>query len=132
MKLLKYFFLLTDFGFIAYWLITVLHLVPEIYLYKDYHNPLLVAWNWSFLPLDLCVSATGLISVYLYKQKNLLWQPVALVSLVLTLCSGLQALAFWSIRGDLDLSWWLPNTYLLTYPLFFITNLLKRAASRLA
>jgi len=128
MKRLKFFFLITDFGFIAYWFITAIHLVPDVYLYSDYHNPLLVAWNWSFLPLDLCVSATGLTSVYLYQKGNKLWQPIALISLVLTLCSGLQALAFWSIRTDINLSWWLPNAYLLVYPLFFIPSLLRRAA----
>ena len=124
MRTLKVFFLITDLGFIAYWLITALHIIPDIYLFKDYHNSLLIAWNWSFLPLDLCISATGLTSVYLYQLKNQHWRPIALISLVLTVCSGLQALTFWSIRMDLDLAWWLPNVYLLVYPLFFLPHLL--------
>jgi hypothetical protein len=48
MRQLKKFFLLTDVGFILYWLITILNIIPEKYLFKDYKNPLLVAWNWSF------------------------------------------------------------------------------------
>ena len=98
MRTLKVFFLITDLGFIAYWLITALHIIPDIYLFKDYHNSLLIAWNWSFLPLDLCISATGLTSVYLYQLKNQHWRPIALISLVLTVCSGLQALTFWRFR----------------------------------
>lgn len=60
MKSLRIFFLITDFGFILYWVITLLGIIPPTYLFKDYHNPILSAWNWSFLPLDLFVSITGL------------------------------------------------------------------------
>lgn len=123
MRLLKPFFLITDIGFIAYWLVSVLHLIPEAYLFKDYHDPLLVAWNWSFLPLDLLVSTTGLASLWLYGRGDARWRNMALLSLTLTFCSGLQALAFWAIRGDFDLSWWLANGCLLVYPLFFIPRL---------
>lgn len=126
MRLLKPFFLITDIGFIAYWSITALGLIPAVYLFRDYHDPLLVAWNWSFLPLDLFISATGLSSLWLHRRGDKRWQPVALISLVLTFCSGLQALAFWAIRSDFDWSWWLANGYLLLYPLFFIPKLLSR------
>jgi hypothetical protein len=127
MKSLKIFFLITDIGFIIYWLITILGLIPAEYLFQDYSNPILVAWNWSFLPLDLLISATGLTALYLYVKSNPNWQMLALISLVLTFCSGLQAIAFWIIRADFDLVWWLPNLYLLIYPLFFIPRLLIQA-----
>jgi len=42
----------------------------------------------------------------------------------LTLSSGLQAIAFWTIRHDFDWLWWAPNLYLLLYPFFFIPNLM--------
>lgn len=50
---------------------------------------------------------------------------MALISLTLTFCSGLQAIAFWIIKADYDLMWWIPNLYLLIYPLFFIPKLIK-------
>jgi hypothetical protein len=56
--------------------------------------------------------------------KKKYWHQLALISLVLTFCSGLQAIAFWIIRGDFDLTWWLPNLFLLIYPLFFIPRLI--------
>ncbi|MFN8357866.1 MAG: DUF5360 family protein [Spirosomataceae bacterium] len=124
MKQLRYFFWVTDIGFILYWLITLLHLIPDEYLFQDYKNPLLVAWNWSFLPLDLAISATGLMSLYWWKKQNNGWKHLALISLVLTFCSGLQAIAFWVIRGDFDPTWWIPNLYLLLYPLGFIYRLI--------
>jgi hypothetical protein len=124
MRSLKPFFLVTDLGFILYWLITLLGLIPAAYLFKDYHNPLLVTWNWSFLPLDLLVSASGLGSLALERRGDPRWRGLALVSLVLTACSGLQALAFWSLRADFDLAWWVPNLYLLIYPFAFIPRLL--------
>ncbi|WP_017721452.1 YvaD family protein [Kamptonema formosum] len=125
MKRLKNFFLVTDIGFILYWLITLFHLLPESYLFKDYNNPILVAWNWSFLPLDLLISATGFFSLFLYTKGRKNWDRVALVSLILTFCSGLQAISFWTLRADFDLNWWLPNLFLLLYPMFFIPRFIS-------
>lgn len=126
MRTLKPFFLVTDIGFIIYWLVTALGLIPAASLFKDYHDPLLVAWNWSFLPLDLCISATGIGSLLLERRGDRRWQPLALISLALTFCSGLQAIAFWAYRADFDAIWWLANGYLLIYPLCFIPGLLQR------
>ncbi|MGG3572571.1 DUF5360 family protein [Bacillus gobiensis] len=127
MERLKYFFLVTDIGFLLYWTITLFGWIPEEYLFKDYHNPILVSWNWSFLPLDLLVSATGFLSLYFYARKIELWRSFALISLALTFCAGLQAIAFWTIRLDFDWSWWLINLYLIVYPCFFIkTVIVKR------
>ncbi len=125
MNRLKYFFSVVDIGFIVYWLITLLGLVPDEYLFKDYHNPILVAWNWSFLPLDLFISGTGLSSLWLWRIKHNSWRPLALISLVLTFCSGLQAISFWVLRSDFDISWWIPNLFLLIYPLFFIPGFVR-------
>jgi hypothetical protein len=125
MKTLKNFLLFTDVSFLLYWLFTFLHLLPEKYLFKDYENPILIAWNWSFLPLDLIISFTGILSLLLYKKRLKYWSKLALISLVLTSCSGLQAISFWTLRRDFDLMWWLPNLFLLIYPLFFIPYLIS-------
>ncbi|MFJ6208848.1 DUF5360 family protein [Lysinibacillus sp. NPDC092081] len=123
-KALRILFLVTDFFFIFYWLVTFFHLIPEEYLYQDYQNELLVIWNWSFFPLDILISVTGFISLYLFKVKNEKWRAFALLSLTLTSCSGLQAIAFWTIKLDFDLMWWIPNLFLLLYPLYFIPKLI--------
>ena len=125
MRSLRIFFLATDIGFILYWVITLIGVIPPAYLFKDYHNPILNAWNWSFLPLDLFVSATGLWSLRLAAHNDERWKKMALVSLVLTFSSGLMAIVFWSIRRDFDLSWWLPNLYLMLYPIYYIKKLLE-------
>ena len=125
MKNLKYFLLINDIGFIVYWLITILHIIPEAYLFKDYNDTIMVAWNWSFFPLDMCISFSGISSVILYKRKNPLWSRIALISLVLTFCSGLQAVSFWFLRSDFDIVWWISNLYLLVYPFFFVRKLIK-------
>ena len=120
MNRLKPFFLVVDIGFLLYWAITAFALIPATYLFQDYTNPILVAWNWSFLPLDLFVSATGLSSVYFHSRSRIVWRQLALLSLVLTFCSGLQAIAFWAFRCEFDLFWWAPNLFLMIYPLFFL------------
>jgi|GEM_PF-3648155 len=45
MTTLKWYFLAVDVAFILYWLMTVLHLIPHKWLFKDYDHPVLVAWN---------------------------------------------------------------------------------------
>ncbi|MFN8672147.1 MAG: DUF5360 family protein [Candidatus Sericytochromatia bacterium] len=124
-KILKIIFLIVDITFILYWLITFFALIPESYLFKDYHNPILVTWNWSFLPLDLFISYTGLTSLMLKNKNKPEWKLWALISLVLTFCSGLQAISFWAIGKDFDPIWWFFNGILLIYPLFFIKKILK-------
>jgi hypothetical protein len=109
-----------DLGFIVYWLITAFHLIDEAYLYNDYTNPILVAWNWSFFPLDMGISGSGLYSLYLRGKKKEFWRFWALISLVMTSVSGLMAISYWTITRDFQLQWWLPNLFLLIYPLFFI------------
>jgi Family of unknown function (DUF5360) len=125
MKSLKFFFLIVDLSFIAYWTITALHLIPAEYLYNDYTNPILVNWNWSFFPLDIGVSATGLYSVYLASQRQEKWRVFALISLILTSVSGLQAISYWALAREFDMTWWIPNLFLLLYPLFFLPKLMR-------
>lgn len=84
-----------------------------------------LTWNFSFLPLDLLVSATGLTSIWCHTRGKWQWQPLALVSLTLTLCSGLQAVAFWTLRRDFDPMWWVPNLFLLLYPVFFLPAVMR-------
>ncbi|MBG9565293.1 YvaD family protein [Brevibacillus agri] len=123
------FFWLTDVAFIVYWAIVFLRLLPAEYMYQDYRDPNLVAWNLSFFPLDMLLSLTGFASLYCYRRGSERWKPIALVSLVLTFCSGLQAIAFWAFKADFDWSWWLPNLFLLIYPLFFLPELVRAASS---
>nr|WP_276957749.1 DUF5360 family protein [Allomeiothermus silvanus] len=110
----------------AYWLATSLYLVPLEWAFKDYADPTLVAWNWSFFPLDLLISANGLYALW-RSSHDPDWRGWALVSLSLTLAAGLNGNSFWAIRGDFALAWWIPNLYLLLYPLYFIPKWLTFA-----
>lgn len=125
-KTLKGLMLFTDIGFIIYWTFTFMGWIPKEYLYQDYKNELLVAWNMSFIPLDLFISVTGILSIYYYHNKKPAWSALCFTSLLLTSCSGLQAIAYWIIRQDFDMMWWTPNLFLLIYPLFFLAKVMKR------
>jgi hypothetical protein len=120
----------TDLGFLAYWAITFLHVLPATWLFKDYDNPILQAWNWSFLPLDLAISASGLGALWLVRRGDARGLPLALVSLTFTVCSGLMAVAFWTLRRDFDPAWWVPNLFLLLYPLPFLPRLLRESSGQ--
>ncbi|WP_019636875.1 DUF5360 family protein [Paenibacillus fonticola] len=125
MRVLKWFFLVVDLAFIMYFSATAMGLIPAEYAYSDYTNPILVAWNWSFFPLDMAISLTGLSAIYLHRKRCKEWKSIALISLVLTFCSGLMAISYWGIRLELDPVWWIPNLALMLYPLFFIPRFLK-------
>ena len=122
--------LLTDLGFITYWSLTALvaaglFRVPPEYLYSDYHNPLVVAWNWSFMPLDIILSLAGLNAVRLQRAGNPSWRGWTIFSLSLTFCAGLMAISFWAIRGDVDVTWWTVNLALMIWPWLYLPTLIR-------
>jgi hypothetical protein len=110
--------LITDVGFVAYWLVTLFGLLPSAWLFRDYHDPVMVSWNWSFLPVDLLASCFGLAAVYASARGIESWRRYALVSVTLTFCAGAMAISFWALRCDFDPAWWLPNLYLCIWPIF--------------
>ncbi|MFI6292034.1 DUF5360 family protein [Nonomuraea sp. NPDC050790] len=109
----------TDVGFVVYFSVTGLGLIPPEWAFADYANPLMADWNWSFLWIDLLASVTGLTSLWLLRGGGSRpgGAPLMLVSLVLTMASGLMAIAFWTLRGDFSLAWWIPNLYLMLFPI---------------
>jgi hypothetical protein len=123
---LKLNLLLTDLGFLTYWLVTSVALLPHAWLFKDYDDPLLQAWNWSFAPLDLFASVIGLTGVVVAGRAGD-WRPYVLVSASLTFCAGLMALSFWTLRADFDAAWWAPNLYLAMWPMFYVRQLARAA-----
>ena len=65
---LKIVITITDVAFILYWTMATLSElnaieVPPNLMYADYDHPRVVAWNWSFLPIDLVFSIVGLAAV---------------------------------------------------------------------
>ncbi|MDP9866493.1 MULTISPECIES: DUF5360 family protein [Streptosporangium] len=120
--------LVTDIGFLVYFSVTGLGLVPPEWAFADYADPIMVSWNWSFLWIDVLAGATGLTSLHLIRRGAPNGPPLMLVSLVLTAASGLMAIAFWTLRGDFSPAWWIPNLYLLLFPLPAIVRLAGPAA----
>jgi hypothetical protein len=121
-------FAAVDTGFIIYWIVVALNVVPEEYLFQDYSNPIMIAWNWSFFPLDIFISITGYTALYLYKIGHARWRYLAIISLTLMFCSGLQAIAFWALSCFFDVSWWSMNLALMIIPLFFVFKGLEKRA----
>ena len=74
MKRMRPFVLATDVSFILYWSVSLLILlglevVPQSWLFKDYDNPIIYAWNWSFFPLDMVLSVCGLLAIRRHRQN---------------------------------------------------------------
>lgn len=105
-----------DLALILYWVATAAHLIPTELAFKDYQEPVIVAWNWSFSPLDVSASIIGIIAVLRLRTGK--YSPVLLsVSLALTFCAGLMAISFWTLYRDFDLIWWIPNILLMIIPI---------------
>jgi hypothetical protein len=121
----------TDVLFLAYWTVSVLaqlgvvHL-PRAWMYAHYDQGLVVAWNWSFLPLDLSFSVLGLSAVEAARRGKAIWRPLALLSLAITTAAGGMAVAYWTLLGEFDPAWFLPNLALVLWPLFFIPGLVRQ------
>lgn len=125
---------ITDLLFLAYWAASGLHAagvlpIPADLLYADADLPRVAAWNWSFLPLDLAFSLTGLAAVRLARREDPLWRPLALVSLVLTMVAGGMAVGYWTLLGEFDPAWFLPNLALLIWPMAFLPRLVATLGS---
>ena len=122
----------TDVIFIAYCALAALDAagiiaIPESLLYAHAHDPRVKAWNWSFFPLDLAFSLTGLAAVRAARRREAIWRPLALVSLALTMVAGGMAVGYWTLLREFDLAWFGPNLLLLAWPLFFLPKLIRDA-----
>ena len=84
---------ITDVLFMTYWVIAglavfgLLSLPPDM-MYGDYNNPRVVAWNWSFFPLDLAFSVFGYLALSANRRNDPIWRGHALASLMLTMTAG--------------------------------------------
>jgi len=87
----KAFLIVTDLGLLAYWTLTAVGVISVG------TGDVLLAWNWSFLPLDLFAVSAG---------RS--W--------------GLLAVSFFALWGAWALSWWLVNLWLMLMPIgLFLT-----------
>jgi hypothetical protein len=125
----------TDVAFLAYWALTAAFAIgwidlPADYLYLNYHDPRVVGWNWSFFPLDIAFSLTGLAAVRLAARNDPLWRPMALVSLTLSSTAGLMAISYWTVMGEFEPVWFGINLALFLWPLFFIPKLMCAVTPR--
>ena len=129
---LRLLLVLTDVAFLAYWALAGLHeaqvlLLPDDWLYPQADDPRVKAWNWSFLPLDLAFSATGLAAVAAMRRGRP-WRALAIVSLVLTMVAGGMAVSYWTLTGEIVWTWYGANLALLVWPLFYLPGLLRELA----
>lgn len=126
--------LVTDLAFLAYWSASALQLVgvadvPAAMMYADHLEPRVIAWNWSFLPLDLAFSLTGLAAVSASRRGNASWRTLAIVSLALTATAGGLAVSYWTLLAEFDPAWFLPNLAILFWPFAFLPGLIRQTGA---
>lgn len=123
--------LAVDLATLAYWLVAalaaaaVVRLPPEL-MYAGYGERFTDAWNWSFMPLDICFALMGMAAVW-RARRGQRWRGYAIASLALMACAGGMALSFWLLIGFFDWNWWGPNLVLLALPLLFLPRLMRES-----
>ncbi len=126
-------FMATDIAFLIYWTLSglvqggVLHVPPD-WMYAHFDQPQVVAWNWSFLPVDLAFSITGLSAVAAARRGDPVWRPLALLSLAFTLVAGGMAVAYWAIQREFEPAWFLPNLALVVWPMLVLPGLVSETS----
>jgi Family of unknown function (DUF5360) len=121
----------TDLSFLLYWSIAALHAlgvvhIPQEWLYANANDPRVVAWNWSFLPIDMAFSLTGLAALRQARVGAGAWRPLALISLILTMVAGGMAVSYWVLLAEFDPFWFGANALLLIWPIFFVGGLVRQ------
>lgn len=119
---------LTDLAFLIYWVgsgAVVLGLAPVLrtLMYAHFDQPDVVAWNWSFLPVDVAFSVLGLSAVEADRRGSVLWRPLAILSLAFTVAAGAMAVGYWTLQAQFEPLWFLPNLLLVVWPLAFLPRL---------
>ncbi len=126
-------FTATDIAFLLYWTVSglmqggVIH-APRDWMYAHFDRPDVVAWNWSFLPVDLAFSLTGLSAVAAARRGDPVWRPLALLSLAFTMVAGGMAVGYWTIQREFEPTWFLPNLALMVWPILFLPGLVTETA----
>jgi len=128
---LRFALLLTDIAFLAYWALAAMNAVgiihiPADWLYTDADQPRVVAWNWSFFPLDIAFSISGLTAVRRAGRGDSRWAALCLVSLILTMVAGGMAVSYWALLREINLAWFLPNLVLVLWPIAFLPGIFRR------
>ncbi|MGI9357451.1 MAG: DUF5360 family protein, partial [Rhizobiaceae bacterium] len=86
---------------IVYWILVAalalnfVNIDPSL-MYSDYTNPLVIAWNWSFFPIDIAFAGIGLFA----KFGNVAGErkfKLEVVAATLMVCAGLMAISYWVI-----------------------------------
>lgn len=127
-------FTITDLLFLLYWSVSgleqlgMIH-IPGAWMYAHFDQPRVIAWNWSFLPVDLAFSVLGLSAVAAARRGQAVWRPLALLSLAFTMVAGGMAVSYWAILREFDPAWFLPNLVLVIWPLFFLPGLVRATGS---
>jgi hypothetical protein len=114
----------TDIGFIVYWTLIITRALPAEVMFEDYDDPQVSAWNWSFFPLDIAASVTGLAAVRALRRHAPAAVPGLALSLALTATAGGMAVAYWAQLGQFDPAWMLPNLALLLFPLPLLARII--------
>ncbi|WP_204112536.1 DUF5360 family protein [Shimia biformata] len=127
--MLKPLLTVTEVGMLAYWLLAAtlalgIVAIPAEYMYSDHTNPLVVAWNWSFLPIDVAFAGLGLYSRF-GSGSPALRHRLALIAATLMFCAGVMAISYWIMTDAFDPLWWGLNLWLVLLSMANLGHLLR-------
>ena len=121
---------LTEIGMLGYWALAGalvagwVTIAPE-YMYSDYENPVIVAWNWSFFPIDVAFALCGLTARFATLRQSVA-ELLSVIGATLMFCAGVMAISFWVIQREFDPLWWGLNIWLCLLSILFLFHLMRQ------
>ncbi|SMR70819.1 hypothetical protein SAMN04488030_0432 [Aliiroseovarius halocynthiae] len=123
--MLRHLTTLTEILMASYWLFAFLlafgliSIDPSL-MYSDYENPRVVAWNWSFFPIDIAFVLLGLTATFA-DLKPALRERLSAIAATLMLCAGGMAISYWVMTQEFDVTWWAVNLWLIVLGILNLT-----------
>jgi hypothetical protein len=126
----------TEIGMLAYWAFATVvalgwFMVPPEVMYPDHSNPLIVIWNWSFLPIDVLFATLGLVARF-GRVSEPKAQILQTISLALMFCAGTMAISFWALQCWFDFAWWGMNVWLIVLAAFGCIKQMENVSGKVA
>lgn len=120
MKIYKYILGFMGFGYISYWILAILGVIPI-----PYSNANEYAYEWSFAVIDILIGLMNLISLFMYKKKNAYWKMMLTITLSISMGINFHTMIYWIILKNFSNPMWFMAMFVFSYSFIGLILLTK-------
>ncbi|MCK9268165.1 MAG: YvaD family protein [Alkaliphilus sp.] len=112
MKIYKLILGFMGFGYISYWILALLGVIPI-----EYSNANEFAYEWSFAVIDILIGLMNLTSLFMYLRKNLYWKIMLTITLSVSVGINFHTMIYWVILKNFSNPMWFIAMWVFSYSL---------------